>query len=395
MKRDKKLFSKRRLTFFAFSLLAMSTWADIRITSFNLDTKDKDAMNHPVLDQYGHLCALIKIKTPFQGLGADALQQREKEEKKAKQTLYIIEPANAEHPDETWLYVSDQTKRLRLTHPLYGNLSEGTDVRFGFYYPTIEIVTGLVYNMKIECDENDNYIKSTSSTALPKIGTVSFETDDDRTTMWWDGGMVHPGQSYRVRQGEHSFKASRFFCKPIKEQYIVKSDQTLRISATPQKTSINILAGIEVGKPSSYSNLAYGARLGVSFLHWGYYASFMTSGAKADGADVDTGTFTHEYKMPYTDAKCHYASWHVGAIYRLWAPLQVYAGLGYAQRDITWSGLDGKRHAYEPDHAGGASWECGLLCNVNKFYVSIGTDNLKGKFGGKMGLGVYLTNKNK
>lgn len=362
---------------------------EIHVKSFSQAILDREAQLHPVMDKDGKMCALVRVKFSEPGLSADATQIPKSDGKPKEQTLYRVEEPNEVHPDEVWIYLKAKTRRFRLSHPKYGNMAPGDGIKDWFYQLSRPLDSGVDYIMEIECDENFATQFPLVLTEMPVMSEVSFVADKG-VKLYLDGERVVTDRTYHVVEGNHRFSAGRLFHSTIHQRYATSATQPLQIQASPVRLPFYLLGGVEVGKPSAYADLAYGARIGY-VARWGVYASFMTTmGNTADGPDADAGSLPHASLQPYDDPHYCLTSWHVGMIYRCFSPLHVYAGLGTATADVTWMGLDGKRHANPTDHVSAFSWEAGLLYNVHSLYVSAGTDYLQGRFGARVGIGAYL-----
>ena len=383
----------KKLRFLNFLLMSMlvvpSVWADITIEKFSEDRFGNVAQQR-VLDDEGKFCALIKVKTDVQGLLVDATQVRQKKGSKQLQTVYLVEQQCEAHPDEVWIYLSSKTKRFRLFHPSFGGMKEGSAfVRNGYYYPDTDINPEITYQMQIKCDESSLPATQLSPT-LPKLVEAQFNSDQNANMMYFDGGRVHPGQTYLVPAGDHDFVTKRLFYKTSRQKVDAIPGRPLSLSSSLSRIPVDVFAGPEVGKPSSYSDLAYGFRAGI-ICRWGVYVSYLsTVGYSADGDPVKPELLPYEPLTPFSDPHCQYDQWSVGLIYRCFSSLHVYAGIGQATRSVNWQGLDDKRHEHLADHKSGSAWEAGVLYNVNKFYLSAGADCLDGSFGGRVGVGIFL-----
>lgn len=345
-----------------------------------------------VIDDDGNFCALIKLKTEIKGIMIDANQARPKRYKNQDhdQTVYLVEPQCESHPDEVWIYLSSKTKRLRLFHPTYGGMNEESEeVRSGYYYLTESIHPELIYKMEIKCEEAQLQAL-TFSPNLPTLVEAQFHNEEDAVRMYIDRSRVRPGENYLVSAGEHTFKAKRLFYESKRQHVEAIPGQLLDLSASLERIPVNLFGGIEVGKPTSYSDLAYGFRVGI-ICRLGLYLSYLTTiGYTADGDAVQPDRLQYEPFAPYSDSHCQYNNWNVGLILNCVAGLHVYAGVGQASRSVNWLGLDSKRHELLSDQYDGFSWEAGVMYNVKKFYLSAGIDCVDGSYGGRVGIGVYL-----
>ncbi len=370
-------------------LVAQSAWADISIEKFS-EARFGNVAQQRVLDSEGKFCALIKVKTDVQGILIDATQVRQKKGNIQEQTVYLVEQQCEAHPDEVWIYLSSKTKRFRLLHPSYGGMKEGsTFVRNGYYYPDTDIDPEIVYLMEIKCDAS-TLPASSVSPSLPNLVEAQFSSDQDAIMMYLDGGRVHAGQTYLVPAGGHKFVSKRLFYKTSRQTVDAVPGRPLSLSSSLSRIPVEVFAGPEVGKPSSYSDLAYGFRAGI-ICRWGVYVSYLsTLGYSANGDPVKPELLPYEPLTPFSDPHCQYDQWSVGLIYRCFSSLHLYAGIGQATRSVNWLGLDDKRHEHLADHKSGSSWEAGVLYNVNKFYLSAGADCLDGSYGGRVGVGIFL-----
>ncbi|NLA25102.1 MAG: PEGA domain-containing protein [Bacteroidales bacterium] len=119
-------------SFFTFILIFFSTFQlfsqEISVASFEKRDHDLDArVNHPVKDQNGDVCALIKIETTQTGFAFDGGQ---------------LGIARTEHKvGEYWVYVPWGSKRITISHQHLGTLRD-------YVFP-ISIDRATVYLMKL------------------------------------------------------------------------------------------------------------------------------------------------------------------------------------------------------------------------------------------------------
>lgn len=365
--------------------------ADISVVEYSVVRRGMN-MQQRVLDDTGRFCALIRIKTDVKDLMVDATQVRDKKTANHDQTLYLVEPQCESHPDEIWVYLSSASKRIRLYHPVYGGMKDESEgVRFGYYYLPDGVNPEYVYKMEINCTGKGSSEIGNAVTPLNQtLVDVRFSSDDDADKLYLDGNSVRKGEYYLVPTGDHTFTARRLFYATEKQRFEAIANQSIDLKASLKRIPVNVFAGLELSKPTSYSDLAYGVRAGI-VCRWGLYFSYLTTlGNAADGDAVNLACLPFESIPPYSDPHCQYNHWNVGLLCNCFSALHLYAGVGQATRSVNWLGLDGKRHEMLDDHFSGTSWEAGLLYNVNRFYLSAGADCVDGSFGGRVGVGIFL-----
>ena len=385
----------KKLIFLILFLLSTSYLrAEIKIKSFNYVRGDQTAIYHPVLGTNGQFCALVKVKTSVQGIMAEALQMRETpKDAKRSQTLVRIEQPCAEHRDELWLYFTTETKRFRLMHPDYGFLSEGPNISNGYFLPQWDMQEGNTFVMEIELTDNTMPQSAGSMMALPplpEMSEVRLESDDAWMQLKIDDASVTRGTTILVPEGEHKFREGRFLNPKRSETISVHRGEPLTLKAQPSAFPVAIFAGAELAKPTSQSEMGYGARVGI-VGRWGVYGSFVrTWGSSGSFPTLRKESFSLDPVFYYSDPEVIYQSFGGGFIYRCYSGIHLYAGASYGSSKVTWLKTDGKRYELPEDTKSGLSYEAGALLNVSRFYLSGGAEYLDGNWIGHLGLGIYL-----
>ena len=385
---------RKLITFLLVLFAADMARAEIKVTSFAPVRSDMTAIDHPVLGTNGHACALVKVKTKVQGILAEAIQQKEKPlDTLRRQTLVRIEQPCPEHSGELWLYFTTETKRFRLMHPEYGLMADGLTVTNGYFVPQWELLEGRTYEMEVELTANSMPQGAGGSMALPplpELSAVTVESDDAWMRLKIDDARLTRGTTILVPEGEHTFREGRFLNAKQWEPITVRRGEPLTLNAHPSEFPVAIFAGFELAKPTSQSEIGYGARLGI-VGRWGAYGSFVrTWGSSGSFPTLRKESFIHDPVFCYSDPEVIYHSVGGGLIYRCYSDLHVYAGVGAGSCKVTWLKTDGKRYEVPDESKNGLTYEAGALCNISRFYVSAGAENLGGNWIGHLGFGVYL-----
>lgn len=385
---------RKILSLLLFIISVCSAYAEIKVTSFTPARSDMSAIDHPVLGTNGRACALVKVKTKVQGMLADALQLKEKPyDTQRIQTLIRIEQPCPEHSQELWLYFTTDTKRFRLMHPDYGLLTDGPNITNGYFVPQWEMLEGNTYVMEIELTENTMPQGAGGTMALPslpRLNEVTLESDDAWMQMKIDDARLSSGTMILVPEGDHTFREGRFLNPKHSKTISVRLGEPLTINANPSAFPIAIFAGLELAKPTSQSEMGYGARLGI-VGKWGLYGSFVrTWGSSGSFPTFHKESFTVDPVFLYSDPEVIYQSFGGGFIYRCYGGIHLYAGVGYGSNKVTWLKTDNKRYEVSDESKSGLTYEAGALINVSRFYLSGGAEYLDGNWIGHLGFGIYL-----
>lgn len=373
---------------------AYSMRAEISVIGFAPARSDMSAIDQPVLGSNGRTCALVKVKTTVPGILAEALQQREKpNDTQRVQTLMRVEQPCPEHSQELWLYFTTETKRFRLMHPDFGLMADGPNVTNGYFVPQWEMLEGRTYVMEIELTDNTLPQGAGGTMALPSLpglSKVTLESDDAWMQLKIDDARLNRGTTILVPEGEHTFSEGRFLNPKHTQNIAVRRGEPLTFHAHPSSFPVAIFAGLELAKPTSQSEMGYGARLGI-VGRWGVYASFVrTWGSGGSFPTLRKESFSLDPVFYYSDPEVIYQSFGGGFIYRCYSGIHLYAGAGYGSSKVTWLKNDGKRYELPEDTKSGLSYEAGALLNISRFYLSGGTEYLDGNWIGRMGVGIYL-----
>ena len=385
---------RKLITLLLILCAACTARAEIKVTNFAPARSDLSAIEQPVLGTNGQICALVKVKTKVQGILAEATQQKEKPTDTPRvQTLVRVEQPCAEHSQELWLYFTTETKRFRLMHPTYGLMADGPNITNGYFVPQWEMLKGQTYVMEIELTDNtmsQNAGSVMALPALPEMSEVKLESDDAWMQLKIDDARVNRGTTIRVPEGEHTFREGRLLNPKRSETITVRRGEPLTLKAQPSAFPVAIFAGAELAKPTSQSEMGYGARVGI-VGRWGVYGSYVrTWGSSGSFPTLRKESFSLDPVFYYSDPEVIYQSFGVGFIYRCYAGIHLYAGAGYGSSKVTWLKTDGKRYELPEDTKSGLTYEAGALVNVSRFYLSGGAEYLDGNWIGHLGLGIYL-----
>ena len=385
---------RKFITLFIIFCSVSIVHAEIKVKSFAPIRSDLTAIEQPVLGTNGQACALVKVKTLAMGIMAEALQLKEKPlDTQRLQTLVRIEQPCPEHSNELWLYFTTETKRFRLMHPDYGFMADGPDISNGYFIPQWEMHEGQTFVMEIELSENTMPQGAGGTMALPPLpalSEVTVDSDDAWMQLKIDNTRIKRGYSILVAEGEHTLREGRFLNPKRTETITVSRGEPLTINAHPSAFPVAIFAGAEVAKPTSQSEIGYGARLGI-VGRWGMYGSFVkTWGSSGSFPTLRKESFIYDPVFCYSDPEVVYQSYSGGFIYRGYSGIHVYAGAGYGSSKVTWQKTDGKRYEVPEESKSGLTYEAGALLNLSYFYVSGGAEYLDGNWIGHLGLGIYL-----
>lgn len=372
----------------------MNMQADIKVTIYTPVHSDLTAIQHPVLGTNGKICALVKVKTSTMGIMAEAIQAKESpQDAQRLQTLVRIEQPCPEHSDELWLYFTTETKRFRLMHPDHGHMAEGQNISNGYFVPQWEMLEGKTYAMEVELTDNTLPQGAGGAMALPsmpRMCEVRVESDDSWMRMKIDDARVKRGTTLLVPEGEHTFKEGRFLNPKSKQTFTARSAEALTLKAHPSDFPVALFAGMEAAKPSSLSQMGYGARLGI-VGRWGVYGSVVSTwGNNGPFQPLIKGSFVADPIFYYSDPEIVYQSFMGGGIVRCYSGIHVYAGLGMGSFKVTWLKDDGQRYEVQDEGQSGLTYEVGTLVNFSRFCLSAGTEYLGGNWVGHLGLGIYL-----
>lgn len=375
-----------------FGSTVYSAHADIVIHEYTYDPNDTSANLHPVLDKNSRPCAVLRLKTDDQAIRLEAYNTKGKRANNPESTLYYLELQNEEHPHELWAYLGEGTTMFRLIHPQSGLMADAEYVTDGFFVPTSPLIAGATYTADVELSPASSPFDINSIT-LPKpveLTEVTFVANQKSVVYRWDNQTMLTDVAYKIPVGEHTLVTQRGMGQSMTDEYILLPGQKINIKSSFVKVPTYLIGGVEVCNPSTYSNLAYGVRIGI-VRKWGVYGSFVTTfGGSSDGLDVDISHFYNQPISPYTDGFCQYTCATLGTIYRFDSPFHLYGGLGYANRTVTWLGRDNKRHEDKDSQQSGIAFELGALYNWRNLYFWAGTQCFGGKFSTNLGVGMYI-----
>ena len=112
-----------------------SAQSGISVKSFKELTQDLDArVNYPVIDQNGQKCALVKVVTTENDFSFDNGQ------------LGVTKAIHKPELSEWWVYLPAKTMKLKIMHPMLGQLKDSED---GFYYFPSPLKEAACYRMEL------------------------------------------------------------------------------------------------------------------------------------------------------------------------------------------------------------------------------------------------------
>ena len=118
-----------------FSSLLLSAQDGISIKAFDEVSHDLDArVNYPKTDQNGKTCALVKVVTTEGDFTFDNGQ------------LGVVAAIHKPELSEWWVYLPEKTMKLKIMHPVYGQLRDG---ELGYYYFPNSLKSATCYRMEL------------------------------------------------------------------------------------------------------------------------------------------------------------------------------------------------------------------------------------------------------
>lgn len=210
---------KRSQLFFLLMLLSISTFSQIDVKSFRVLPNDMDArVYHPVVDQNGEKCALIKVVTTETGFawegGSLGITQVDKK------------------TGEYWVYIPHGAKRITIKHDHLGVLRN-------YVYP-VAIKEATVYEMVLTTG------KVTTIVEKPEIESVwlMVNSDPSEADIYIDDTYV--GQTpfqKKLKKQKYNYRLSKVKYKPeagILDLSEVQDKKMMDISLKPNFGSLRI-----------------------------------------------------------------------------------------------------------------------------------------------------------
>ena len=118
-----------------FSSLMLSAQEGMSVKSFDEMPNDLDArVNFSKIDQNGKKCALVKIVTTEGDFTFDNGQ------------LGVVAAVHKPELSEWWVYLPEKTRKLKIMHPVYGQLTDG---EAGFFYFPNALKSATCYRMEL------------------------------------------------------------------------------------------------------------------------------------------------------------------------------------------------------------------------------------------------------
>ena len=123
------------LVVMSFSSLMLSAQEGMSVKSFDEMPNDLDArVNFSKIDQNGKKCALVKIVTTEGDFTFDNGQ------------LGVVAAVHKPELSEWWVYLPEKTRKLKIMHPVYGQLTDG---EAGFFYFPNALKSATCYRMEL------------------------------------------------------------------------------------------------------------------------------------------------------------------------------------------------------------------------------------------------------
>jgi hypothetical protein len=237
------------LSFILFSVISVSA-QEMSVKSFEVLPNDMDArVNHPVKDQNGEKCALIKVVTDQGGfVWEGGMLGITKVEKKT---------------GEYWVYVPHGSEKITIKHDELGVLRD-------YVYPEA-IQEATVYEMKLTTAEVETVVKPREISSA----YVIINSTPDSADLYIDGQyqgqtpyrrkLVSGEHTYRLEKSLYHTKAGKFNLsaeKGRKEMHFELDPNfgSLKVSSEPESGMRIYLDGIYTGKmtPATISKVKSG-----------------------------------------------------------------------------------------------------------------------------------------
>ena len=196
--------------FYSFQLLYAQ---QLSVQSFNWEDSDKTASseNTKMVDQNGKVCALIKVKTPIQGLSFDV------------GALGIAK--TQQQKDEIWLYVPEGVKRITVSHQQYGVLRD--------YDLGQTLKRGNTYYL---------FLKKRSA-SIESLGSVDISSNPPMADIYIDGEKVGrtPNLITELEAGAHKYRISIPDYTEVVGELQIQKDKTQKLFANLSKAKSPVI----------------------------------------------------------------------------------------------------------------------------------------------------------
>lgn len=188
-----------------FAQEGMSITEDIKEVMNDLDARQY----HTVIDQNGKKCALIKIYTSADNLSFDT------------GSLGVVKSEQKKSNSEWWVYVPEDTQKLKITHAQYGQLNTNDGY---YYFKPLKAAT--VYRLELRTPQVD---------ALEKIDSYGFlilETDPNvaQVSIVWHDEEIFNGNTplqMELHYGEYTYTLSGQGYHEKKGRVVIDKDHVL------------------------------------------------------------------------------------------------------------------------------------------------------------------------
>lgn len=232
-------------------LMLIPLWTvaqNIFVKSFKLLPHDQTArVHHPVKDQNGEKCALIKIVTTHKGFVWEG------------GTLGITDVENK--TGEYWVYVPRGSKKITIKHDHLGILRD-------YQYPQV-IKKAMVYEMALTTDKVKTIVEETE---LPAHWLV-IESEPKEANVFINGKLAGRTPFQRkYKQGEYNYRVSKALYHPQTGKLSIEDEKKLldirlkprfghlRVTSEPEDSMVVYLDHQRTGKktPASFKRIASG-----------------------------------------------------------------------------------------------------------------------------------------
>ena len=193
----------------------------ISVKSFSYAEADQSA-NSPgqiVYDQNGLKCALVKVKTPYKDFYFDV------------GSLGVMKVEERE--GETWVYVPEGVKRMRISHQQFGTLRD--------YDLGMMLRRARTYLMDLTTAEVQTLVGSIASWE----GEAEITSSPSMADIYIDGRKVGqtPMAVSGLSSGQHQVRISKLGCKDYTSTIDIKGNETVSLDAGMERTQVKISVG--------------------------------------------------------------------------------------------------------------------------------------------------------
>lgn len=213
---------------FTLGTLIAASQSSFRVKSFSETTEQDARVLYPINDQNGQKCALVKIVTKENNLSFD------------NGILGIVKTIHKPQLAEWWVYVPEETIKLKIAHPGHGQL-QGDGVENGYYFFPTTLKTATTYRMALTTKSDTEAVMGQKTGFLiletEPSGAQVFLIEDDTETYIGDATVQK-----KLAYGTYNYR----ICMPMYQDEIgavtinQKSEQ-IKVVLQPYISSYGIL----------------------------------------------------------------------------------------------------------------------------------------------------------